>query len=358
MYRCFVVLFFLCFVLFPAAAQNRAAFADSIRKVCQMPALSYAVISADSVYEIQALGERKLNSGLPATLSDRYRLGSNTKAITGFLAAQLVKQGKITWHTRFFDLFPEMKPASRRIYHDLTLLDLLTFRTRLYPYTYTDTKPATNEITGSEAMQRSLLMQWVFSHRPVRKKDSVSFSNPGYVAAAMMLEKASGQSFTTLVTELGNTIGADFAFGPPNLQDTLQTWGHNENGQPEAPADNPRLNWLLPAGNINATLPHYIRFIQLQLKGLQGRSDLLSQEEFNFLHYGRSRFAVGWFVNTSAPDHTFTWHVGNPGTYLSKVYVYRRSGIAIIVFTNIQSAAADQGTNLLIDRLSALHNQP
>jgi CubicO group peptidase (beta-lactamase class C family) len=251
-----------------------------------------------------------------------------------------------------------MKAASRTEYHDLTLLDLLTFRTTLYPYTYTDTKPTPNEITGSEARQRTLFMQWVFSHRPVRKKDSVSFSNPGYVAAAMMLEKASGRSYTSLVTELGNTIGADFAFGPPNLHDALQTWGHTENGQPEAPADNPRLNWLQPAGNINATLPHYIRFIQLQLLGLQGRSNLLSQEEFNFLQYGRPRFAVGWFVNTSDPDHPFTWHVGNPGSFLSKVYVYRQSGIAIIVFTNIQSAAADEGTNLLIDHLSAQYDQP
>src|SRR5438045_1151710 len=89
--------------------QSTVAFADSIRKASKTPELAYAVVSADSVYEMQVLGVRKINTKLGARLTDRFRIGSNTKAITGMLAALLVKQGKLSWNTKLFDLFPEMK---------------------------------------------------------------------------------------------------------------------------------------------------------------------------------------------------------------------------------------------------------
>lgn len=83
-------------------AQSTAAFADSIRRKYNIPELSYAVVSSDTVLEMQALGVRKINTQLTASLSDRFRIGSNTKAITGFIAALLVQQGKISWDTKFF----------------------------------------------------------------------------------------------------------------------------------------------------------------------------------------------------------------------------------------------------------------
>ena len=46
--------------------QSTVAFADSIRKASHTPELAYAVVSADSVYEMQALGVRKINTKLVA----------------------------------------------------------------------------------------------------------------------------------------------------------------------------------------------------------------------------------------------------------------------------------------------------
>ncbi len=332
-------------------SQRTATFADSIRKAYNIPELSYAVVSSDSILEIRALGTRKINSGLTATLNDRFRIGSNTKAITGFIAAQQVKQGKITWNTRFFDLFPEMKAASRKEYHHLTLLNLLTFRTKLFPYTYTDPVPGKGQFTGNEEEQRYQFAQWFFKHEPVRRPDSVCFSNLGYVAAGMMLEKACGKSYKQLVKELGNQLAIDFRFGQPNIEDPLQTWGHNAMLTPEAPTDNFKLNWLLPAGNINVTLPDYIKFIQLQLNGLNGDSPLLTKEEFNFLHFGLARFAVGWSVNTDDKNNVFSYHEGNPGTFLTKVYVFPRTNKAVILFANAQTDSAEEGMDILLARL-------
>jgi CubicO group peptidase (beta-lactamase class C family) len=332
-------------------AQNTKKYADSIRRAYKMPELAYAVVSADSVYEYNILGVRKINTKLVASKTDRFRLGSNTKAITGFIAALLVKEKKISWNTKFFDLFPELKAGSRKEYHQLTLLQLLTFRSKLFKYTYTYTEPVKGQFTGNAEEQRYQFAKWFFKHEPVKTNDSINFSNLSYVAAGLMLEKASGKSYKQLVKEFGNSLGLEFGFGRPNADDKLQTWGHNASLVPESTAEDFKLDWLLAAGNINCTLPDYLKFIQLQLQGLKGRSNLLTQKEFDFLLYGPARFSVGWLPAHDNNYGTFCFNIGNPGTYLSKVYVYKDLGKAFIIFTNVQTDESEAGTEMLLNEL-------
>jgi CubicO group peptidase (beta-lactamase class C family) len=345
--------FIVCLLLsaVPCYCQHNVSLADSIRVKYRMPELCYAVVSADSVIEMYALGERKIHSGSTATLNDRFRIGSNTKAITSFIAARLVKQGKISWDTKFFDLFPELKAGSRKEYHDLTLLNLLSFRTRLFPYTYTYSKPAKGQFTGGEERQRYQFAEWFFQQKPVPAKDSINFSNLGYVAAGLMLEKASGKSYKQLVTQLGEQLGIAFGFGQPNAKDPLQTWGHDNRLTPEPPGDDYKLNWLLAAGNINVSLPDYAKFIQLQLKGLKGRSPLLTKEEFHFLHFGLSGVSVGWFSDVTAKGAQYSYNIGNPGSFLTMVYIHPKEDLAFIFFTNVQTEKAEEGLATLYDEL-------
>lgn len=331
----------------PANGQTIASFADSVRKQYHIPELGYAVLSSGEILDINISGVKKINSSLTADINDQFRIGSNTKAITGFIAAQLVHDKKINWDTKLFDLFPELKAKSRHAYHHLTLLNLLTFRSRLFPYTYTYSKPSQDEFSGDEAQQRYQFARWFFRHKPVKGKDSIHFSNLGYIAAGLMLEKASGKSYQELVADLGQQLGIHFGFGAPNTQDTLQPWGHDNNLIPEPPGNNYKLNWLLAAGNIHVSLPDYAKFIQLQLKGLSGRSGLLTKEEFNFLHFGLTTFSVGWFWNTDRNNQTYSYNIGNPGTFLSKVFVYKDLDRAFILFANAQTADTDAGLDVL-----------
>jgi CubicO group peptidase (beta-lactamase class C family) len=330
-------------------SQRTLKFADDVRKVHHIPELAYAVVSADSIYEMQVLGVRKINTRLKATINDRFRIGSNTKAITGLLAALLVKQEKISWNTKFFDLFPEMKVKSRKEYYNYTLLNLLSFRTKLIRYTYTDALPVKGQFSGDENKQRYQFVQWILQQPPVQTTNEVSFSNPDYVLAGLMLEKASGKRYTQLVKELGQQLDINFDFGQPNVKDPLQTWGHNAQLIPEPPTDNYKLNWLLPAGNINLTLPDYAKFIQLQLKGLEGRSGLLTKQEFEFLHYGLPQFSVGWFWDKDEKGRIFSYSEGNPGTFLAKVYVYKDT--AFILLSNVQTDDAEEGMDVLFGEL-------
>ena len=250
-------------------AQSTVTYADSLSKVYKIPALGFAVIAADTVFELHVGGVQRINDSYPAKITDRFHIGSNTKAITAFLAALLVKQGKLRWNTRFFDLYPSLKAKSQQAYYDVTLRDLLTFRGKLPGYTYTFEKPAREEITGDNTQQRLQLAGYFLSKDPMTPKNGLTPSNVDYILAGLMLEKAAGKSYKTLVTDFGRDYGINFGFDYPNLSDTLQPWGHGENLQPIPPFDNYKLNWLLTAGNINVSLPDYVKFVQLQLRGLK-----------------------------------------------------------------------------------------
>lgn len=349
---------FLSQVFFETAkAQSCARLADSIRVAYRIPALCFAIVSADSILEMQTLGVRKINTENKCNLTDLYRIGSNTKAVTGMLAALLVKDGKLSWETRFFDLFPELRSSARKEHLQLTLLDLLTFRTKLFPYTYTYGKPVKGQFTGDATSQRYQFANWFFQQPPVTRQDSICFSNLGYVAAGLMMEKVTGKTYRHMVTDLGAKIGVTFYFGQPNMIDEQQVWGHDATLNPEAPADNYKLNWLEAAGNITMTLPDYARFIQYNLAGLEHGTPLLGKDDFRFLHFGRQRFAIGWFWNMDEVGRRYSFNIGNPGTFLTKVYVYPDSDKSIIIFSNAQTDRADEGTELLLEKLrdSYLH---
>lgn len=94
--------------------QKTINFADSIRKSYNIPEISYAVIDSRSTLEIAALGKHSVNLPDAATLNDRFHIGSNTKAMTAFVIAKYVENGKLKWTTQFFDLFPEWKQKANR----------------------------------------------------------------------------------------------------------------------------------------------------------------------------------------------------------------------------------------------------
>ena len=314
--------------------------------------MNYAIITSDTILEIKSLGNKRNDRISKSSLNDRFRIGSNTKTITSYIAFILVKEKKINWETKFFDLFPELKATSKKTYKDLTLRDLITFRANLISWTYTNEFPAENQIKGNEKEQRYEFSKWVLKQKPMKEKKEYYFSNPSYVLAGLMLEKASGKSYELLVKELGDKLNVNFEFGQPNLLDSNDTWGHNEFGNPESPNYNYKLNWLSSAGNINVSLSDYVKFIQIQLNGLQGNLDIFSKEEFENMHYGLPRFSYGWnWLIDAESNLKYSYHRGNPGTFLSEVTIFPSRDLAFIFFLNIQSEDAEKALDVLFDEM-------
>lgn len=344
---------FLLGSLYTFYGQKNIALAEKIRKKYNIPELAYAVVSSDSIFEIQVLGFQRYKSSYNAKIDDKFRLGSITKTITSYIAATVVKEGKIKWDTKFFDLYPELKAESNPEIYNVTLQDFLTFQAPIPTWSYGNKTPTQQEIKGNNLEQRYEFMSWFFNQKQiVTEKQAWYGSNPSFVAAGLMLEKATGKSYETLVKELGQNLNIDFNFGQPNVIDINQPWGHNEDLKPEKPFVNYKLNWLSSAGNININLPDFCKFTQMQLQGLLGKSKVLSAEEFNKMHLGFPEFSFGWYSEINKNSGLkYSFHYGNPGTFLTKVYICKDTNRAFIIFANIQSEKADNGLMLLLEEL-------
>jgi CubicO group peptidase (beta-lactamase class C family) len=73
-----------------------------------LPAIAAAVAVDGRVLAAGAVGTRRVGTSTAVTLDDRFHLGSDTKAMTALLAAQLVEEGRLRWGSILGEIFPEL----------------------------------------------------------------------------------------------------------------------------------------------------------------------------------------------------------------------------------------------------------
>ncbi len=346
----------LFLLIFPKIwAQKTIHFSDSIRNTYNIPEISYAVINSQSILEIGALGKHSINLPDTATLNDRFHLGSNTKAMTAFIIAKYVEKGKLRWTTRFFDLFPEWKAKSKPEYENITLQDLLSHKAGIQPF-QGEGDPQIPDFKGTKKEKREEFGQFVLTLEPALPNDQNPFiySNAGYTLATLMVEKATGKSWEQLVE---NTFNSDLKLGVkfswPENQLHKDTWGHiYENGKltPVPSTTDYHLDYTEPAGDLNIKLKDYIKFIQLNLQGLQGKNNYLKANTYAFIHKGVEHYSLGWF-NIYENRKQLSTHSGTAGTYYTLVHIDRLKNIAYIIFTNSFNDNTTQGVRLLMRKL-------
>lgn len=338
--------------------QGLARFADSIRVKHEIPELAYAVVSADSVLTENVLGFHRADlqtTGTKARPSDYFHLGSNTKAITGFIAAYLVENKKITWSTKLVSLFPDWKKDMNPAYYEITLQDLMSHRARIKPYTSGEEFQSLPKFAGSVAECRQQFVKYLVDHEPLEKNEEVyNYSNAGYSVAAVMLEKVSGKTWEELVDDmLAKKLKLSYKLGWPNKTDPDQPFGHwIEDGKltPLHGSTAYNLNLAEPAGDISMPLGDYVRFIQLNLQGLKGKANVLKPETYHQLHFGLDKYAIGW-LNVNGTGKNLSEHAGSAGTFYTYTLINKDKNLAYIIMANCATEPGLQGVFKLLEKL-------
>jgi len=337
-------------------AQDIVSYADSIRIADTIPELAFAVVNADSTLEISFLGHHSIDLPDTATASDRFHLGSNTKAMTGFIIAKYVEEGKLNWDTKFFDLFPKWKEGSDSGYYNITLQDLLTHRARIHAFTESSEGKIMPKLKGRPRKKRKTFGKFVLTLTPLAIDSNLkyTYSNAGYTLAALMLEKAAHKSWERLVKKTFNKkLKIDAGLSWPDNQSKKDTWGHwIRNGKLVAVPStiDYHLDFAAPAGDINLTLPDYIKFIQLNINGLMGKDNYLKSSTYNFLLKGVDNYSIGW-GNKYENGKEFSAHAGSAGTYFCYTSIDRKKYIAYIMFMNTSTKSAAEGARQLLKKL-------
>lgn len=334
---------------------------QSARAEHKVIALGAVVASRDGILEVAVDGVRAHNTDDAVQVTDRWHLGSNTKALTALLYAQMVQQDLAAWDMPVSDLFPEFSDEIDPSWHDITIEDLFAHRSGLQQMgggwlnaRHRDERPI--------AEQRLEVARLVLSKPPSQDPHEFNYNNLNYIVAGAAIEnivrtqddlpdtwpdtlpetwEAAMQVmlFDRLASE---TDRSGFGFGPPQegLQGHRITLGTFTNAMGRGKnADNPMV--LGPAGTLNATLQAHA---QLALEFLKDDSALipLSMREKLFTPHPDvdSDYAMGWGIYDDPKYGRLYLHSGSNTMWYSRIIIAPDLDRVIIVNANQFSDAA------------------
>jgi CubicO group peptidase (beta-lactamase class C family) len=323
---------------------------EPVRQKHGVPAIAAAIVTSEGLQAVGAVGVRKAGTDVPVTLEDKWHLGSDTKAMTALLAADLVRAGKLRWSDTLGALLPEdvghMHPDMRGV----TLKHLLSHRAGLpanLSWGRIDAK-------GTVREQRQRVLRELVGKKPLSGPgDEYLYSNAGYVVVGAVLERLSDKSWEELIRErvfapLGMESAGFGGTGTPGKLD--QPWGHRAAGEPvdgNGPGiDNPPV--IGPAGRVNCTIQDWAKFVADQLRGVQGKQALLPRDSYRALHsppFG-GEYALGWIVvERGWGEGTVLNHCGCNTMNYANVWVAPKKDFAVLICINQGDQAAFKATD-------------
>jgi len=260
-------------------AESLNAWIESVRQQHNIPAMGAIVFRADTILARGIAGVRRSNSTALVEERDRFQLGSNSKAITATVLATLVEEGKLTWTTTLADVFPEWRDSMSPDFRAVTIDLLLSHHGGISAFSDTDDKDFKSipRLSGTPAERRAAFTTWVLRGKPAGPVGKGIYSNGSYTIAGAIAEHITGESWESLVqARVFKPLGVAGAFAWSDSPDVNQPWGHHETRGGVKPVDPrdpdervPSIIW--PAGSVELSLEDYARFLQLNLRGLEGR---------------------------------------------------------------------------------------
>src|SRR4029079_6339969 len=93
-----------------------------------LPAVAAAAMKDGKLLALGAEGVRKVGDPTPVNSTDKFHIGSCTKAMTATLAAMFVERGKLRWTDTLAEIFPERATKMHPDYRLVTMEMLLAHR--------------------------------------------------------------------------------------------------------------------------------------------------------------------------------------------------------------------------------------
>lgn len=322
---------------------------DSVRSEFRVPAVGGAIVTKDGIAALDVSGIRKHGSNVAVATTDRWHLGSDTKAMTATLVAVLAAKGQVSWDLTVAEAFPQWAQTMNSMFKGCTFHRLMAHRSGILNQTSAE-QAALADGSVSVTERRRKFAQLI-THRG-HGAPGVIFDAPGvvynyqnanFILAGAMLEKVTGKSWESLMmTEVFAPLGMTSAgFGAPgSVNDVNEPWGHSDLTGQRVPtkADNPPA--LGPAGTVHASLADWAKFIRLHLDGSEGGLSL-SAVALTKLHTQHptnniypNRYGWGWLFWDDATGLGLG-HDGSNTLWYCSCQVLPQAGVAFLAVSNI-----------------------
>ncbi len=341
----------------PAIHDSRlATLLDSMRYAYNLPALAGAIVTDTGIAEGQSTGCRRYCGNINVTATDRFHLGSNTKALTAVLLGTLVDENLVDWSTTLSEIFPEYASSMLEEYRNVTLLNLLSHSSGMRRTT--DLNPD----SGSPMEQRKKVVEHELMQPAVGLRGKYLYSNLGYIIAGAIAEKILNRQYEELLRErvllpLGITTGGFGPMGTVGMEDQpLQHTIHYAPVEPDPGSDYPAV--YSPAARLHMSITDWAKYIKWVLECESGNYSLLSPETAQKLTApvvqadNGGYYALGWLIgNDPSMGGRIIIHDGSNGLNFSSAYLIPNSHFGIIAATNINAESTPYDIYKVRDRL-------
>lgn len=283
------------------------------------PGMAIAVVKDDKVVLAKGYGTRELGKDSPVNENTVFAIASNSKAFTTAVLAILIDEKKLNWDDKVSKFLPDFQMYDPWVTSELTVRDLVTHRVGLdtfsgdllwYETTY---KP-------EEILARVRYLPKVSSFRT-----RYGYQNLMFIAAGRVVEKVSGKSWCSFVTErILTPLGMSRTVCSIDNLPENAAFPHNESGGKLRVLHRGNVDGAYSAAALNSSVGDLSKWVRTQL----GRGKFEGKQIFSE--------ALGWQMHQpylSQQISETAWK-GNPTRHFSGVamgwFVYDYHGRKII----------------------------
>ncbi len=292
-------------------------------------------------------GVQRLGTATLATKTDRWHLGSCSKAMTAAMILRLAERGILRLDQTIATSLPStMRPHLHPELHDATLQQLLShssgvIEADLLTGLKSDTEKRFLAVSNRENRLLLQAASYALEQRPTfLPGKAFQYSNYGYITAAAIATHATGKTWTQLMREevfeplqmhtAGFSVPQHSAMATQPRGHRLQyKWFVHASLVPVEPyevnADLP--SYYGPAGLMHASLQDWAKFCQMLLDGARGNSAYLNTTSFRTMLTPKilnnsTEYGLGVQVITQPKSRQITlMHTGSNGRSRAKFLI-------------------------------------
>ena len=344
----------------------------------ELPAVAAAPVKEGRIVAAGVSGVRRSGAGTPVTINDRFHIGSDTKAFTALLAAMLVEEKRLAWHTTIAEVFPELSEKMNPDVARITIEQLLSHTSGIpgdNEEIFNMYREAMAQEGNLDEMRYWLTKEWV--KRPLASPSGSQFaySNMGYTIAGAMIERRAGKTWDELIVErifiplelktagLGQqaSLGRiDAPVGHKIVDGKIKTFLSGPNG------DAPSL--IGPAGIAHMSILDFARWASWNAGEGRHKPHLVKAETLRKLHTPiitmpakkdappgtppGGKYGLGWGeLTVDWALQPLLYHGGSNGMNLAHVWIDTKKDFAMVLATNMGGKKAEEALRAIARKL-------
>lgn len=312
--------------------------------------MAIAIVKDDKLVSAKGYGIRELGKPDKVDPDTVFAIASNSKAFTTASLAILVDEKKLNWNDKVSKYLPDFQMYDPWVTSELTIRDLITHRVGLDTFSG-DLLWYETTYTPDEILQRVRFLKPVSSFRT-----QFGYQNLMFIAAGKVVEKASGKSWCSFVTErILTPLGMSRTVCSINNLPGNAAWPHNESGGTLRKLNRGNVDGAYSAAALNSSVNDLSKWVRTQLSGgkfdgkqifseaqawnmhqpyLSQRVSLEGSRENPTQHF--SAVASGWFVYDYYGKKIIN-HSGGLDGMLSYTVLIPEEKAGFVILTNSES---------------------